>query len=1000
MRTRTGLFIGWTAAVAWLSCLATTAAGAGGLIADCLRCEYLRDPLGVEDPSPRLSWVVSSTRRSEFQSAYQVLVASSPERLAHDDGDLWDSGKIASPDTCQIPYRGQALLPRAACYWKVRSWDRDGDAGSWSTPAHWEMGLLSPTEWSARWIDAGPVRRPVTVTKATYYTVDGAVRKDVTEIVARRAAEGPAAFAASNEVLGGDPARNVPKRLRVEYVVEGATLVADVAEHASVNLARSRLPYLRERFPVRGDVRSARLFATALGVYELRLNGSRVGDRFMAPGWTDYAKRVRYQVYDVTAQLRSGDNVLGAIVGPGWYCGHAGLFGAYQFYGKTPALCAQLEITYADGHVERIVTDPTWTLHEGPILSADLLQGETYDARSEVSGWDAPGFDDSAWAHATAREESRTRQSDVSEPIRALAELPARSMSEPAPGRWTFDLGQNMVGVVRLRLSGAAGTVVTIRHAEVLNPDGTVYTANLRGAAATDTYICKGGGVEVWQPRFTLHGFRYVEVTGLRGPLALDTVTGIVLGSDLPTSGEFSCSDPRLNQLQSNIAWGLRGNYVSIPTDCPQRDERMGWMADAQVFLPTAAYNADVAAFMSKWMVDVIDAQRADGAHSDVAPAMKGLSYGTPAWGDAGVIVPWTLYQMYGDTRVLGRSVDSMKNWVDWCRRNSTGLIRDHARGNDYGDWLSIDADTPKDLIGTAYFAHSTQLVAKTLAVLGRENEAAAYRQLFDEIRGAFVARFVTSEGRVLGGTQCGYVLALEFGLMPDALRPAAAGFLEADIRAKDWHLSTGFVGISHLLQALTHVGRADVAHRLLMQDSMPSWLFSVKHGATTIWERWNGWTPEGGPHPDAGMNSFNHYALGSCGRWLYESVAGIAGDPEAPGFSRIIIRPRPGPSLTSARARHRSIRGDIAVEWTSQDRLLRLRVSIPANTTATVYVPSTGRAGVRESGALLEAATGVRFVRQEPDATVLSIGSGSYTFTAPLEPAETPAGAPNAVGR
>lgn len=916
-----------------------------------------------------------------MQTAYRVCVASSLELLRARKPDLWDSGKVATSQTAQIEYAGSPLRSRQTCYWSVQSWDRDGTPSPPSEPARWQMGLLQPGDWSASWIDASPSPAPITILEAHYYTPGGAVSKDVTRAVAKLAANG-SVFTASNESLGGDPALNTAKRLHIRYELNGTTLEKDAAENTGVELSGARLPYLRKTFNVDRPIKNARLYATALGVYELRLNAQRVGDRHLAPGWTDYRNRVRYQVYDVTDKLRQGENAIGALVAPGWFCGHAGLFNAFRFYGESPALLAQLEITYDDDSVQRIVSDTSWKAHEGPVLSADILKGESYDANAEAPGWDAPGLDDAAWRPVQVREEHRTLQSDIDEPIRVLAEMPAKTLSEPAPGRWTFDLAQNMVGVVRLRVRAPKGTVLTLRHAEVLNADGTIYTANLRGADSTDTYICNGSGIETWQPRFTIHGFRYVELTGPPDRPPLDAVTGIVLGSDVPKAGDFSCSDPLLNQLQSNISWGLRGNYVSIPTDCPQRDERMGWMADAQVFLPTATFNADLAAFMSKWTTDILDAQRADGAHSDAAPAMKGLSYGTPAWGDAGVVVPWLLYETYADTRILKRTVDSMVRWVQWCRANSTGLIRDHARGNDYGDWLAIGADTPKDLIGTAYFAHAADILSRTLKVLGRERESAEYEQLFEDIKAAFNKHFVRDDARISGDTQCGYVLALAFNLLPDTLREKAAQHLVADIQGRGWRLSTGFVGVSYLLPALADAGYPDLAHRLLMQDQMPSWLFAVKNGATTIWERWDGWTPEHGPHPDASMNSFNHYSLGSCGRWLFEGVAGISRDPGAPGFERIIIRPRPGPTLTEARATYRSVRGRISSEWTREDGRFSLHVVIPANTTATVYVPAGPGATLLESGRPVAEAEGVRVLRKTADAAVLAVGSGDYTFT------------------
>ncbi len=971
-----------TAIVAAFSSAAAQNAASGTLRAAALRCEHLTNPSAVHVRRPRLTWTVSSERRGDRQTAYQVLVAGSPEALARDDGDRWDSGKVASSQTAHITYGGAPLASRARCWWKVRVWDRDGTVGPWSPVARWEMGLLSPDDWVAHWIEAPRVPATCELLEATYETLDGHVRKDVADRVRQQLSESDGGVVASNEALGGDPAVNVKKQLRIRYRCDGTELTEIVPEGARVTLAAGRIPYLRTSFELRGKVRTARLYATALGVYELHLNGRRVGDQFLAPGWTDYRRRVRYQVYDVTDQLAEGRNALGAIVAPGWFAGHAGLFNAHRFYGAVPALLAQLEITFEDGRTQRIVTDDTWKSRAGPLLQADLLKGETFDAPSAIAGWNSPDFDDRDWDTVTVRAESRQLEPDISEPVRVLKEIPARSLSEPQPGRWTFDLGQNMVGVVRLRVQAEPGTVITLRHGEVLNPDGTIYTQNLRAATSTDRYVC-GGGVETWQPRFTFHGFRYVELTGLTGKPPLAAVTGVVLGSDMPRAGRFECSDERIYRLQQNIEWGLRGNYLSIPTDCPQRDERMGWMADAQVFVPTAVYNADIAAFMNKWLVDVVDAQRADGAYSDVAPAMSGLSYGTPAWADAGVIVPWELYEAYGDPRFLERNIDAMMRWVDWCRENSDGLIRSKARGNDYGDWLSIGADTSKELIGTAYFARSADLVSRSLRVLGRDEEAERYARLFAEIRAAFQRKYVPPGGRVLGDTQTAYLLALTFDLLDEADRPRVFERLVADIEAKDWHLSTGFLGVGLLLPALSDHGRTDVAYRLLLRDSMPSWLFPVRHGATTIWERWDGWTPQGGVHPDFGMNSFNHYALGSCGRWLFEGVAGISRAPGVPGFERIIVRPRVGEGLEWARAEFRSIRGPVRSAWRTEDGAFHLDLSIPANVTAEVWLPSSEPANVREGGVPAQSAAGVRFLRPAGAESVWEVGSGDYRFVA-----------------
>lgn len=974
-----------TAVMLMMLVMATQAeAQTGSLAPQELRCEYLTSPLAIHEIRPRLYWTLHSDRRAERQTAYQVQVASSEVLLAAGKPDLWDSGRVQSSQTLHIEYGGEVLGSRQACHWRVRAWDRDGREGAWSEPALWEMGLLQPSDWIAKWIEAGPGPIDLVVTSAVYSTEDDAVRKDVTQLVADKLNGRGGDLAVSNDNLGGDPAFGKRKRLRVEYTHEGDSHIAEAEEGRSLSLPVGRIPYLRRGFTIGRPIARARLYATALGVHEIALNGQRIGDDRFSPGWTDYRKRVRYRAYDVTPLLREGPNALGAMIGPGWYCGRVGLFGISKFYGDSPALLAQLEITYADGTTERIVTDSSWKTHPGPLLKADMMEGETHDARHEIAGWDAAPFDDSAWTAAAEREERRNLEPEVSESVEVIAELPARTVTEPAPGRWTFDLGQNMVGVVRLKVAAPRGTVLTLRHGEMLNPDGTLYTANLRGAPSIDTYICAGGGPETWQPRFTFHGFRYVELSGLpnnAAPPALDTITGIVLSSATQQTGTFECSDPRLNQLYSNILWGQRGNYLSIPTDCPQRDERMGWMADTQVFVPSAAYNADIAAFMTKWLTDVRDAQREDGAHADVAPVTRGLSYGTPAWADAGTIVPWLMYEIYGDTRILECSIDSMIAWVEWCRTHSTGLLRDRDRGNDYGDWLSINADTPKDVLGTAYFAHSTDLVARSLRVLGRKDDAAKYERLFNDIKAAFNAAYVSAEGRIKGDMQTVYIIGLRFNLLSDPMRAKALEHLAADITSKGNRLSTGFVGVSHLLPVLADNGRPDLAMTLLLQDEFPSWLYSVRHGATTIWERWNGYTPETGPHPDIGMNSFNHYALGSCGQWLFAGVAGIAQSADSVGFEHITIKPQFGGSITAADATYMSIRGRISGRWRLEGDLLSLDLTIPPNVEAAVKIPGGENATIRESSQPLNEVAGILSRTDSGSQTILKLGSGTYAL-------------------
>jgi len=951
-----------------------------------LRCEYLINPLGIDATSPRLSWNITSPRRGEMQSAYQVLVASSKELLNQDQGDLWDSGKVSSDEDSQIVYAGSPLVSREDCFWKVRTWDRDGKPGDWSPSAEWSMGLLQPSDWSANWIvPADNTENSLVIRRASYEVVAEGRGVDVTTFLNDHIEHGRLKIVVNNQTLGVDPATNSVKRLRVEYEYRGQAMTNEVDENQTLMLPRqsAAVPYLRKAFELKSPVQRAVLYVTALGLYEVHINGHKVGDHVLAPDWTDYRKRVRYQTFDVTGFVKAGDNAIAALLANGWFSGHIGN-GGNAFFGREPEFLAQLELTYADGRTERIVTDDAWKSHNSPIVSSDFMLGENYDARMEINGWDKPGLDENNWGATAIRfESSRQLESQVMEPVREICELNPQSVKEIKPGTWIYDLGQNMVGVVRLKVSAPAGTKITLRHAEMLNPDGSLYTKNLRGAPSIDHFTCQGDGVETWQPRFTFHGFRYVEITGLPSRPKKNAVTGIVIGSDTPRTGEFACSDKRINQLQSNIQWGQRGNYLSVPTDCPQRDERLGWMGDAEVFVRTATYNADVAAFFTKWLVDVDDGQSAEGSFSDVNPNTMGAN-GVPAWGDAGVICPWTIYEAYGDKRILEQHLPAMTRWVEYLRLHSDGLIRDKDRGNDYGDWLSIGADTPKDLIGTAFFAYSTHLLAKSYRVLGRDGEADKYDQLFADIKTAFNKRYVDSEGHVHGNTQCAYAMALKFELLPEDLRPKAAQYLERDIRAKGNHLSTGFVGVSYLLPVLTDAGKADTAYDLLMQDSFPSWLFSVKHGATTIWERWDGWTPEKG-FQDPGMNSFNHYSLGSCGEYLFGYIGGIR--PTSPGFKTFLVDPTIRDGLSWANTSFDSIHGKMATSWKVSGKQLTLGVVVPANTTATVCLPTANVGGITESGKPVNDAEAVKFLRLDDGKAVFEVGSGTYKFAFEISP-------------
>jgi len=756
------------------------------------------------------------------------------------------------------------------------------------------------------------------------------------------------------------------------------------APWGKLKYARLILPppaYLRTTFRVAKPVRSATLYATALGLFDLHLNGKRVSEDRFNPGWTDYTKRVYYRAYDVTAQIRAGENALGAILGDGWYSGYIGWKRIRDHYGKQPRFRGQLHIEYADGSTDVIATSSGWKAATGPIREADFLMGETFDARLAQNGWDAPGFDDKKWDEVvTGAELEPLVQHHPGPPVRSVAEFRALKINEPKPGVYVLDLGQNFAGVPRLTVSGQPGQVITLRFAERLNPDGTLYTTNLRDARVIDTYICRGEDLEIWEPRFTFHGFQYMEINGLKSAPSENTVVGVALSSDTPVVGRFGCSDPLLNKLHSNIYWTQRSNFIDIPTDCPQRDERLGWTGDAQVYIRAATLNTDVQAFFTKWLVDLEDGQRGDGQFPMVAPVKVAGDDGGPAWADAGVICPWVIYEVYGDRRELERHYPAMTRFIAFCQTRSTPDLLPPKQFHCFGDWLSINADTPKDVIYTAYFAHSTDLTARAAEVLGKSEDAAKYRALFDKIKASFNRAYVGDEGRIKGNTQAVYVLALAFDLLDPDKAKLAARHLVDDIEARGGHLSTGFIGTKDLMLVLSKVGRSDVAYGLLFNETFPSWGFSIKQGATSIWERWDGWTPEKG-FQDPGMNSFAHYSFGAVYQWMVENIGGIRSD--SPAYKRIIIAPEPGGRLTSATTSYRSIHGQIETSWKKEANGLALNVTVPANTSATVLVPAAQASEITEGGKPLDSAEGVKLLRMEADHAVIAVGSGNYRFAA-----------------
>lgn len=880
-------------------------------VIDC-RTEYKINPLGIHELKPRLYWKLASDEYGAMQSAYRIQVASAEALLTSEQADMWDSGKIESAESIAIPYEGKQLLSEASYYWRVKVWDQAGRESEWSAASLWSMGVLKRYEWKAKWIGKKPEVKP------------NQVNADIA---------------------------NIP-------------------------------PYFRRSFESTKAIKRAFAYATALGVYELNINGQKISDIF-APGWTDYNVRSQVQAYDITSLLQQGENVLSVVLGDGWYSGTVGFLGKHV-YGERPFISMQARIEYEDGSSELIVTDEQWKVTTGPLLYSDMIKGEAYDARLELTGYDLAGYDDSAWESPDTRPGyNGLLTATLEPPIKVTEQLRAISVKRTASGSYIFDMGQNMVGWTKLKVQGEAGTKITISHAEMLDDNDGLYLDNLRVAVQQDHYILKGEGIEYYEPSFTFHGYRYVELIGYPEEPTLDTIVGQVVHSDTVKTGSLQTSNTMVNQLYSNITWGQRGNFLSVPTDCPQRDERLGWTGDAQIFARTASYNMDVADFFTKFYQDMLDCQQPSGAFTDVAPDAgwirhkmwnTRLNWYAPdnsGWGDAGVIIPWTMYLMYGDEKILAEHYDASVRWIDYLYANSEELVRPGYAN--YADWLSIGADTPNEVLATAYFAYSTKLVAKIAKVLNKPDDVLKYESLFNRICAAFRKAFVDEQGKIFGHTQTVYVLALQFGLLTDELKDKAIAYLVQDIRDRGNRLSTGFLGVGYLLPVLTDHGQQSLAYDLLLQEQFPSWMYSIKHGATTIWERWDGWTEEKGFQTPS-MNSFNHYSLGSVGEWMFRYMAGIDVNEEKSAFRAIDISPRPDPRITEVKSAYESLFGAIAVHWKyTESGKLEYNITIPPNTTATLRLPHTVVDTLAGQAAVV--------TRIESETTVIGVGAGRYSF-------------------
>ncbi|MCD9020827.1 glycoside hydrolase family 78 protein [Cohnella silvisoli] len=756
------------------------------------------------------------------------------------------------------------------------------------------------------------------------------------------------------------------------------------------NSESEQCPLLRKGFEVTGGIKQARIYASALGLYELELNGTRVGDSYFTPGWTSYKHRLQVQTYDVTEQLIRGENVIGATLGNGWYKGYLTWGDRRNLYGDRQALFAQLHLIYEDGREEIIITDGSWKTAGSPVLMSEIYHGETYDARLELPAWSCAGFDDSGWQAVEAVSQSNdVLIAQENDPVKKIEEIKPIELIKTPKGETVIDLGQNMVGWLRFTVQGVAGSEVEIHHAEVLDQEGNFYTDNIRSAKQTIRYILKGGDKETYEPRFTFQGFRYVRLVGFGEAVRLEDFTGIVLHTDMASTGEFECSDPLVNQLQHNIEWGLKGNFLDVPTDCPQRDERLGWTGDAQMFIRTAAYLKNIAPFFTKWSRDLAADQTENGGVPFVIPqVLSDKDHSSAAWGDAAVICPWTIYLCYGDKRILEEQYDSMQAWVGYIRSQGDNEYLWNT-GFHFGDWLGLDSKpdtyigaTDRDYIATAFYAYSTSLLQKSAAVLGKTEDALNYGELYERIVEAFTEEFVTPSGRLSVPTQTAQVLGLMFGLLEGKAKKRANDKLMELLEESKFHLTTGFVGTPYLNHVLSDNGHLDAAYKLLFQQDYPSWLYQVTKGATTIWEHWDG-IKEDGSFWSKDMNSFNHYAYGAIGDWLYRSVAGIDTDEQAAGYKRIFIRPQPGEGLTWAEGRLDTMYGKIRSSWKKTEQGgMELEVSIPPNTTAEIQLPGAGSDSVKESGIALNKATGVDSTEQTDKGVVLTVGSGDYKFS------------------
>lgn len=865
------------------------------------------NPIGLDSYIPRFSWQLKNEGRNIVQIAYELKL------IAPTKSGNWNSGKINTNQSVQVPYTGPVLQSNAKYQWQVRVWDQNNTPSAWSTPANFQMGLLKTEDWIAKWIEPG-------------YKEDEILRPS---------------------------------------------------------------PLFRKSFSSNKKIQSATIYITSHGLYEAHINGKRVGDAYLTPGWTAYQKRLQYQAYDVTNLLQSGKNAIAVSLGSGWYRGIIGFANNKNVYGKDIALLLQLQIVYSDGTVEKIGTDASWKSGIGAIRSAEIYNGETIDARQEKVGWELADYNDEEWSSVTLGKQTMSNLVATENELVKKHEVfhPAKIFTTPK-GEKVIDFGQNLVGWVTMKVKGNSGDKITISHAEVLDKQGNFYTENLRGANCTNTYILKGGEEEIFEPHFTWQGFRYAKIEGYPVELNSEKFSAVALYSDMPQTGSFSSSNDLINQLQHNIQWGQNGNFLDVPTDCPQRDERLGWTGDAQAFSRTASFNRNVNSFFTKWMKDVAADQLPNGSVPFVVPNILGANAaGATGWADVATIIPWNMYLAYGDKRLLEQQYASMKSWLGYMQAQSKNDLWN--TGFHFGDWLfyrpfddndGSSAVTDKYLIAQCFFAHSAQILINTAKVLGKNDDIAVFEAILKKTKDAYLKEYVTGSGRLVSSTQTAYVLALQFDMLPESMRAQAAERLVANIKSYGNHLTTGFLGTPYLCEVLSRFGYLDMAYTLLLQETYPSWLYPVKMGATTIWERWNGIRTDGSFEP-ASMNSFNHYAYGAIGDWMYRIMVGIDTYEDGPGYQHIKIEPHIGGTFTNVSASLKTYYGTVSSGWKLSADSVQIDALIPPNTHATVIVPAKSRNEITENGKALSDDIKTGPSDNFNTSIRIELGSGKYHF-------------------